>query len=686
MPKRSIYDQTKIVELMLKWSENSNCKGAIICLDQEKAYDRIDLPYLWEVLNVFGFPDIFVTRIKNLYTKASTAIRINGFTSDLFEVRRGVRQGDPISCLLYNLAIEPLIEHVRQSRLKGFRINDSLTRVLVKVYADDTTVFLGPDDDPKVLQRCLDWFCEASTARFNTSKTEIIPLGSAEDRKNLIQSRDLNGWIIPGDVRIARDGEATRILGSWQGNGIVIQDKWNNVLEKQMRTMKRWAPLYPSVAGRVLLTKSLVLSLAHYLMTVNGITQNDLSTMEKAIRRFIWNGKKGQLAWDRAILPVKEGGINAPSVKLRYETIKVGWLKRWWRPIPDRPDWAEVANVLLFQSSNLKPEITSNMVGEWISQTWPIKIRSEKLPNSLKAMVEAAQKYNARISVMRAPSNLRLNMPAFHHPFAKNRNLHTKSKVMSCLQNTHKAKTVADLVRISSVEAPIACNGNGNGSRYLGCREKAKELINRIKDEWHPDKETPQRHNLWHSPRRIERNRKADIKKKPVSYNTDTRTTHDILGGIRIFGKDQGHKSKKRDPYQPAKPPARINSLPVPSLCQVTVNTDGSAIKNGWENASAGIGVWYADGSRRNIALKLENHQDYPASNSRAELSAILEALRQNEVDDLIIESDSLSSLRAICRDSVRYEDQGWNGTQNADLLKRILVRLRTRPAQVEKW
>ena len=110
-------------------------------------------------------------------------------------------------------------------------------------------------------------------------------------------------------------------------------------------------------------------------------------------------------------------------------------------------------------------------------------------------------------------------------------------------------------------------------------------------------------------------------------------------------------------------------------------------IKNGWENASAGTGVWYADGNRRNIALKIESTQNHPASNSRAELSAILEALRQNEVDDLIIESDSLSSLRAICSDSVRYEDQGWHGTQNKDLLKGILIRLRTRPAQTEfKW
>ena len=106
-------------------------------------------------------------------------------------------------------------------------------------------------------------------------------------------------------------------------------------------------------------------------------------TMEKSIRKFIWNGKKGQLAWDRVILPVKEGGISAPSVKIRYETIKVGWLKRWWRTEPDRPDWAEVANELIFQSANQKPIVTRNTVKEWIYQTWPIKTRSEKLPKSL---------------------------------------------------------------------------------------------------------------------------------------------------------------------------------------------------------------------------------------------------------------------------------------------------------------
>jgi len=76
-----------------------------------------------------------------------------------------------------------------------------------------------------------------------------------------------------------------------------------------------------------------------------------------------------------------------------------------------------------------------------------------------------------------------------------------------------------------------------------------------------------------------------------------------------------------------------------------------------------------------------------PPSNSRAELGAILEALRRNESDDLEIESDSLTSLRAIYTYADKYEDLNWSELSNSDLLKSILIKLRTRPARTAfKW
>ena len=129
----------------------------------------------------------------------------------------------------------------------------------------------------------------------------------------------------------------------------------------------------------------------------------------------------------------------------------------------------------------------------------------------------------------------------------------------------------------------------GQQTRNNECKKKAKDLINRLKDA---------RGTTYGTPRRIKGHTNANLMQKSVLYNPDTRTDHDTLGGIRIFGKVQGQKSRKRDLYQPEKAPARINNTITPSHVQITLNTDESAIHNGWENATAGIGIWYADGNR----------------------------------------------------------------------------------------
>ena len=384
----------------------------------------------------------------------------------------------------------------------------------------------------------------------------------------------------------------------------------------------------------------------------------------------------------------KKGEINVPSVKIKYEAIKLGWLKRWWCPEPNRLEWAWITNEIAIQSTHNTPKLAKPMITEWISQTWPVKTCSNCLPESLKEMIEAAKKYNATISVMRAPLNLHLKMPAFHHPFAKNRNLQHNSKTMKCLQENHKVRTIKDLVKMTIENEPnLEINCTGRKPRGNNCKNKAQELLTQINKSWNPNQETPRRHNLWHTPQRINRHQKSDPESRKVLYNPDTRSKHCLLGGIRILGKLLGHKSTKRDPFLPAKELPRIDKTHEPSGVTIKISADGSALKNGWENAEAGIGVWYRDSCRRNIKMKLESKEMRTASNSRAELGAILEALRQNEVDDLEIESDSLTSLRAICKLSEGYKDINWVGVQNEDLLKGILIKLRTRNAETSfKW
>jgi hypothetical protein len=146
MKGRKIEDQVKLAKFLLNYAEAAEENGLIVALDQEKAYDRINHAYLLEVLNHMGFPPKFCNIIQNLYSHAETVVMIDGEISAPFIVKRGVRQGDPLSCLLFNLAIEPLACLIRNSNLKGIRIPGTDQDLVVSLFADDTSVYLSSAD------------------------------------------------------------------------------------------------------------------------------------------------------------------------------------------------------------------------------------------------------------------------------------------------------------------------------------------------------------------------------------------------------------------------------------------------------------------------------------------------------------------------------------------------------------
>ena len=93
---------------VVNYAASANVPVAILSLDQEKAFDRVDWGFLRSTLVHMGFGPSFVGWVDLFYSSVQSAVKVSGYLTHFFGLSRGVRQGCPLSPLLYVLYAEVL--------------------------------------------------------------------------------------------------------------------------------------------------------------------------------------------------------------------------------------------------------------------------------------------------------------------------------------------------------------------------------------------------------------------------------------------------------------------------------------------------------------------------------------------------------------------------------------------------
>lgn len=120
----------------------------ILKIDFEKAFDLVEHQAILQILQAKGFNSTWLDWIKNILSSASTSVLLNGIPRKSFKCLRGVRQGDPLSPLLFVLAadlLQSIINKASSNGLLSTPIPTSGNSFLVIQYADDTLIILKAD-------------------------------------------------------------------------------------------------------------------------------------------------------------------------------------------------------------------------------------------------------------------------------------------------------------------------------------------------------------------------------------------------------------------------------------------------------------------------------------------------------------------------------------------------------------
>ncbi|CAM2099443.1 unnamed protein product [Caretta caretta] len=123
VPGLSIFDNLFLTQDRLDLGRRDGLSFALLSLDQEKAFDRVDYGYLLGTLQAFGFGPQFVSFLQVLYASAECLVRLNWTLTEPVSFGRGVWQGCPLSDQLYALAIEPFL-CLLQRRLTGLVLRE----------------------------------------------------------------------------------------------------------------------------------------------------------------------------------------------------------------------------------------------------------------------------------------------------------------------------------------------------------------------------------------------------------------------------------------------------------------------------------------------------------------------------------------------------------------------------------
>ncbi len=310
---RCIKDNLFLIRDIIDYAMYNENDLGLISLDQEKAFDRVEHAYLYDLLKAFGFGDGFISWVNLLYNEAECMVKIDGGLNVPIKVKRGIRQGCPLSGQLYSLVIEPLLCKLRE-QLTGLHIEGSnnLNDVKLSAYADDVTVIIRNSEDIKVVLENLKCYGRASSAKINWKKGEALWCGP--ERSNVPQ--------LPNNVMWRRDG--FKFLGVFLGTGTYKEKNWEGILEKVCLRLSNWKWLIPQLSyrGRVLIVNNLVASTLWHKMAVLDPPAVVIKDIQRCLVHFFWTGQH----WLRPAvlyLPLNEGGQGLIDIGCRIAAFRL---------------------------------------------------------------------------------------------------------------------------------------------------------------------------------------------------------------------------------------------------------------------------------------------------------------------------------------------------------------------------
>lgn len=313
---RSIMENVLICQdLVRNYHRNIGTPRCIMKLDLKKAYDSLEWVFLADVMKYLQFPDRFIKWVLACISSTSFSFMINGKSYGLIRGKRGLRQGDPISPLLFVLGMEyfsRLMKGVADNPNFSYHPKCKRMKINHLSFADDLTIFCKADLDSTILVRqAIEEFGNTSGLRTNPSKCQLFMAGV---QPNLQQEVVKQLKFMVGELPV-------RYLGMPLISTRLSDTDCKPIIDRIKKKIQSWSSRTLSYAGRLQLVNAVIFPIQVYWSSILVLPVSILKKIDSLCLNFLWQSQEGKkpmalVSWQQVCLPRNEGGLGVKQLKV----------------------------------------------------------------------------------------------------------------------------------------------------------------------------------------------------------------------------------------------------------------------------------------------------------------------------------------------------------------------------------
>ncbi|KAM0905250.1 hypothetical protein ACQ4PT_017523 [Festuca glaucescens] len=331
---RTIHDNFTYIRGLARIFTQKKIPALFLKLDLQKAFDSISWPFLIEVLRAKGFSDKFCNWICWMLASGSSKILLNGDLSEEICHRRGLRQGDPISPLLFATAMDCLAACLAAAETAGLLTTIGRQRMVFRAsfYADDVAMFINPvAHEVAAVREILLLFGHASGLHTNIAKSTCIPIRC--------DGIDLDSVLAHFECPVS--AFPCTFLGMPLSGSKLKRIDYQPCFDKLGKKIGGWK-LPQSTGGRLTLVTSVLTAMPVFQMIALDQPKWLTHKVNKLIRDFLWackdegSGGKCLVNWSLVSSPKRLGGLGITNMQFHGTALRVRWLWQSWMD-PSKP-------------------------------------------------------------------------------------------------------------------------------------------------------------------------------------------------------------------------------------------------------------------------------------------------------------------------------------------------------------